>query len=1259
MSLDGVIVHKLISTDFAVVETLATGTLNILSGGYEIDFPPTIPSSTDVSLLVEKIENNVIQLEWSLAASDSTTITSGNGNEIELSAPDSLNQSYHLIFMDYDDNENYTNKVLAVGNDDQKGNINLKLENYNLVANPVINMSNGYKFKLTSQPMYTDDVDFFMPGYSVNAPVTGKALVVDSTNDLSLKHIAVHFAFDSINNSPIYTSSDNKTVSLLDPLSASVSMVNLEFPRIYPTIDYKNKVLSVQVDDGVGGVRLEFQSEFLLVDSLRMGPTTIVRNSAVTGSQNTMTLPPKLTSESNQIGKIMSVSAATANSYSLEFAETGRLFSANGKKLTLGVTQNQIECGLNFPRYAPNVLNQHIAVQSDSNVSNRTISLEYSKVINVFDNQAGNETRTTIKSNLNTVDHTIFLPSLSTASVQAQVMAVSAKDATSEELEYQNPWSIPNASGSRTTVQVSLSANDSCVLTLPAIDKTQSPNHYQDRVLRVASVNIDQIELAFETLDSFTGIAQTELRNVNSFGTNLKSAVTQASHSLTLPDAVGAEVSDLVFLKSISTVSGIVLTTGFDRPGILRASTTGKKLEIKAQPNLSSNTQIQLPLDKTNAAIGNTLVGDSNGVLVFDFPKSLQLPASNGNTIDLTTKNMNQSILYQLPKTDRLPLNLYQAELVTVSSQEHSVDETIFQLEYSPAMKLHSQVQAGETLVKSDRFSQLLPNALATINTRIELPSTPRTGYLVVSAQSDHETAGDQAAVELKFQPTALPILADSTQTNTITLDGADSFDDDHVIALPVFSSELSASRGKMVRSLNVTGNIYHVRAVATAPLSSSVYSSFSSVIGTGHQITCPMQTIDGLALSVGDRVLVAGQTNGSENGLYKVTNVTGSILMIRDENFDTPEKLSSLGTILATGGLTYLGKTFVLVDLFARKMQGTISNASTTLTGTNTKFSEEISVGSVVEFEDGEKVVVLSVSSDTSATLSLAPNIDRNLERLRSSVRLGIDSLRFIQIQGDVSKEHVRLHAHHIAATPELVIGSGDTTSIVSNSSDRIVHAEFSEIEPSPHTEFLCFTAVDGAESNRDLRRVSLGGSSGKKFARFKSLQSVVTLPEEGIDFESLTVSMINRNLALVFDAVEHSVEACFSVVDQPFGQGVANRGYGLQCLRSGFYTFLMNLKVRANTSSAVLTPANNFIEIKLMKGNGLADEDGTCENRVADIEIFRRNEMVTKQLTFEAQLVKNEIYYFLFKHSETNTSLANGLLDVDSKTSLLIKLH
>ncbi len=123
-------------------------------------------------------------------------------------------------------------------------------------------------------------------------------------------------------------------------------------------------------------------------------------------------------------------------------------------------------------------------------------------------------------------------------------------------------------------------------------------------------------------------------------------------------------------------------------------------------------------------------------------------------------------------------------------------------------------------------------------------------------------------------------------------------------------------------------------RGVRVASTANIVGTYNNGTAGVGATLTAAVTagTIDGIALIMGDRVLLKDQAPGFTNGIYEVISLAGGVVFRRTSDFDSPEKISSgpfcfvqEGTIsggkgylqVATGNLT-VGVSSLSFSLFS-----------------------------------------------------------------------------------------------------------------------------------------------------------------------------------------------------------------------------------------------------------------------------------------------------------------------------------------------------
>ncbi len=1256
MSVNGVIFHKFLSTDHVDVEQLVSGSINIKSYDYELDLPQDIPTNTNVSLVVQGINSNVVLLKWDLAASSSTIITSQNSNTIELSAPSALNSNYHLKFPDFVDTVSYPDRVLAIESDDQNGNLQMKFEEFELISEPNIAMSStNFNFKLLAEDMPTDNVNYVFPNYANGVNYAGKAFSVTGISTVAANHVAVEFGFVDLINSPSFTSTDaNKTVQLVDPSSVSVANMKLRFPRIDTGSNFVGSILVASNDDTVGGVELGFTNSNLLMDKIVFSPTTISKSTSA--NQNTLVFPSALVSLVNHPGKMLVATATTTDTISLSFENVGRLVSDNSNVVTVLPSTTTVEHDLFMPeRLSTSVEGYSVSVIADSSTSNRQLQLGFSRHIKVGSDFDSNLNFVTLKTNGNANSYTLFLPgnklSTSFGQISGFVLGVTSFSSTEVELEFENPWLISNSNSYSTTIYASPneSLTENYTIDMPAIDKNQLTNHYEKRVLQVTSSALSKVKLEYLTLDSFSGISEVDLKNASGFGTSIIASTDLGSYSMELPTAGSASVGDVISIASISTVSGVSITTEFAAPGILRASTSGKLLELRAPDGISSSYELEMP-ETEGTVEGHTLFVREDGALEFGYPKGLIL-LDSGYSLEILSGTTDIDLNIQLPAYTQA-LNQFEGCALFVESQAHALESTV-NLSYRKPLVLFNQID--DSFQKNLSSTSTTISSKSTVNTLFTLFEEAASGFIRVKSQVDFESAGDLAHVSLESKLSTQTIL-ESTNGNTLEIDGADNFRADHELSLPVFKSESQLRIGNTLETRRIEGDVLAVKAASKVPL---ILGSFSP--GTPDRFFLASAEIDNVSLSLNDTVLVAGEQNKRRNGIYIVSVLTqSSSVLTRHPNFDTTEKMRSVNVIQSERGSNNFGKYFQLVHDFVRVASGTVDSDSSTnvINGTNTFFTSELQVGDVIRLSDGSQIVVGSIQSDTELLSAFTVASTLSASPFQVGNRVGVDGIEFQGVEGDASSAHIRLSMPPHTRTPELLIGdSGHATRFASSVQDRGLILGLSQVVASTHKQFLSPDSIENTfESSRDVQRVSFSGSRGRKFFRARGSTDLVALLEEGLDFKSSVVTQPNKNLAIVFDDTVSSSNACLSLVSKTYGSGVGSANYGIQCERTGLYSIIIHLRLAANTVAQSFTYANNEVEVRLRSDSGVADSarEHTCVTRFPDVEIFRRNVELTKEIRFRSELQKGSTYYIEFRHSQANSTLVNGVLEVGSCTLL-----
>lgn len=103
------------------------------------------------------------------------------------------------------------------------------------------------------------------------------------------------------------------------------------------------------------------------------------------------------------------------------------------------------------------------------------------------------------------------------------------------------------------------------------------------------------------------------------------------------------------------------------------------------------------------------------------------------------------------------------------------------------------------------------------------------------------------------------------------------------------------------------------VRAASLSNITAT-YAAGTAGVGATLTGTGDLPAVDGVTLAVGDRVLVAGQTTATENGIYVVTTASGNFVLTRATDFDNSVAGEIVGGAFCfvQEGTTYADSGFV-----------------------------------------------------------------------------------------------------------------------------------------------------------------------------------------------------------------------------------------------------------------------------------------------------------------------------------------------------------
>lgn len=225
-------------------------------------------------------------------------------------------------------------------------------------------------------------------------------------------------------------------------------------------------------------------------------------------------------------------------------------------------------------------------------------------------------------------------------------------------------------------------------------------------------------------------------------------------------------------------------------------------------------------------------------------------------------------------------------------------------------------------------------------------------------------------------------------------------------------------------------------------------------------------QTVDGVALVAGDRVLVAGQTDASENGIYVV--VDGGA-WVRSEDADADSEVTAGLFTFVAEGTSYADTGWVLatndvIDLGVTNLTFTQFSSAGLVTGgagiikVGNELSVELATNSALSFDVGGAAGKLRVDSSIAGSGLgfsagvLAVNVDD------STVEINADTLR-VKAAG-ITESHLNTSV----AGNGLAGGGGSALSVNVDDSTIEINADSLRVKAAGITESHLNTSVAGA---------------------------------------------------------------------------------------------------------------------------------------------------------------------------------------------------
>ena len=328
-----------------------------------------------------------------------------------------------------------------------------------------------------------------------------------------------------------------------------------------------------------------------------------------------------------------------------------------------------------------------------------------------------------------------------------------------------------------------------------------------------------------------------------------------------------------------------------------------------------------------NTLTRTTVLGGSNGTSAVDFSGGtkdifMTYPAAAAATLDLDSNDLAALVTLGNHTTDNLTegSNLYYTDARVDAHLSGGTGVTYS----SGAISIGQAVGTGDAVTFNGVTSDLTGNA----DTATAL-QTART----IAGQSFDGTANITiAATDLSDTDQALATTSNVT-FNNITATGTVTLNADP-------SAALGAATKQYVDTIAAAGIHYHTPVRVEAPSNlNATYDNGSSGVGATltNAGTQAAITIDGVALSSADRVLVYNQTNAAHNGIYTVTTVgDGSTnwVLTRATDADSygvsdPDAFGEGDAFFVKEGATGAGELYVM------NTSGTITFGTTDITFT------------------------------------------------------------------------------------------------------------------------------------------------------------------------------------------------------------------------------------------------------------------------------------------------------------------------------------
>lgn len=294
---------------------------------------------------------------------------------------------------------------------------------------------------------------------------------------------------------------------------------------------------------------------------------------------------------------------------------------------------------------------------------------------------------------------------------------------------------------------------------------------------------------------------------------------------------------------------------------------------------------------------------------------------------------------------------------------------------------------------------------------------------------------------------------------STTGVDGI--IDDDTMATASATTLATSESIKAYIDSVIAMFNFLSPVRVATTGNFASTYDNGSS--GVGATLTATSNgaaSIDGVSLSLNDRVLFKDQTTNTENGIYYVTTVgdaSNPAVYTRSPDFDTPEEMTAgeIATVtegttnantgwLLTSTVTTVGSDPIIwVDFIPDITNVVTLNGAQTITGAKT-FSATTTFSGDVDFglTDGQLLIGDTGNPANKATLTAGTGVTINnssgsIEISASGGGLGTATIAGTSDTAVVNTRYIALNSGQTTLTLPSTFSVGDIVELVGSTAN------------------------------------------------------------------------------------------------------------------------------------------------------------------------------------------------------------------------------